>query len=149
MKRNLFCSVILCFLLSACIPATAAGKFVRVYRDGNYDMYVNTAAIVSVKGVTSFWIKSVYSEQGKAAVKKELPAKARKAAIEYGMDYLQYDSKKNKYNMKLCSVYAGGKEVYREGSKKWLPLKEGTIAATAVAKVNEFLEEKRKAKEEE
>ena len=137
--------IVMTLLLAAAAltaPAQAASKFIQVYRGGGYDMYVNTATIVQVKGVTSFWVKSVYSDGAKAAVRKELPAKVRKAAIEYGMDYFQYDAKKNKYNMKMCTVYAGGKEVFREGNKKWLPLKNGTLAAAVLAKVNEHLAQK-------
>lgn len=137
--------IVMTLLLAAAAftaPAQAASKFIQVWRGGGYGMYVNTATIVQVKGVTSFWVKSVYSDSAKAAVRKELPAKVRKAPIEYGLDYFQYDAKKNKYNMKMCTVYADGKEIFREGNKKWLPLKDKTLAAAVLSRVNEYLEQK-------
>ena len=133
-------SVLIVFL---CSPAMAAGdKFGRAYRDSNYDMYVNRVNIIQNQGVVSFWVKSVYSDQGKALVRKELPKKHRKAPIQYGLDYFVFDTKKGKYNVKLASVYANEKEIYREGSKKWLPIKDGTIAAVLINEVNKALAEK-------
>ena len=133
-------SVLIVFL---CSPAMAAGdKFVRAYRDINYDMYVNRVNIIQNQGVVSFWVKSVYSDQGKALVRKELPKKHRKAPIQYGLDYFVFDTKKGKYNIKLASVYANEKEIYREGSKKWLAVKDGTIATVLINEVNNFLAEK-------
>ena len=133
-------SVLIVFL---CSPAMAAGdKFVRAYRDSNYDMYVNRVNIIQNQGVVSFWVKSVYSDQGKALVRKELPKKHRKAPIQYGLDYFVFDTKKGKYNVKLASVYANEKEIYREGSKKWLSVKDGTIATVLINEVNNFLAEK-------
>ena len=133
-------SVLIVFL---CSPAMAAGdKFVRAYRDSNYDMYVNRVNIIQNQGVVSFWVKSVYSDQGKALVRKELPKKHRKAPIQYGLDYFVFDTKKGKYNVKLASVYANEKKIYREGSKKWLPVKDGTIATVLINEVNNFLAEK-------
>jgi hypothetical protein len=131
-------SVLIVFL---CSPAMAAGdKFVRAY--SNYDIYVNRVNIIQNQGVISFWVKSVYSDQGKALVRKELPKKHRKAPIQYGLDYFVFDTKKGKYNIKLASVYANEKEIYREGSKKWLPIKDGTIATVLINEVNNFLAEK-------
>ena len=133
-------SVLIVFL---CSPAMAAGdKFVRAYRDSNYDMYVNRVNIIQNQGVVSFWVKSVYSDQGKALVRKELPKKHRKAPIQYGLDYFVFDTKKGKYNVKLASVYANEKEIYREGSNKWLPVKDGSVAAVLINQVNSFLAEK-------
>ena len=133
----IFCTVFLS------LPAMAAStKFVRGYRDGNYDMYVNMANIVQNQGVISFWVKSVYSDQGKALVRKELPKKLQQAPIQYGLDYFVFDTKKGKYNIKLSSVYANEKEIFREGSKKWLEPKDGTIAAVLINEVNKYLAEK-------
>jgi len=144
MKRKYFVFMLLSiFILFLCSPAMAAGdKFVRAYRDSNYDMYVNRVNIIQNQGVVSFWVKSVYSDQGKALVRKELPKKHRKAPIQYGLDYFVFDTKKGKYNVKLASVYANEKEIYREGSKKWLPVKDGTIATVLINEVNNFLAEK-------
>lgn len=142
-KIILIAFVLMLFFLASNSQADAASKFIQVYRDGSRDMYVNTASIIQIKGITSFWVKSVYSVQGKAALKSEVPQKLRKTAFEYGLDYFQYDLKKNKYNIKICSLYADSKEVYREGNKKWLPLRNGTIAADVLAKVNEHLESKK------
>lgn len=122
--------------------AGAEAKFVRAYRDGNYDMYVNRANIIQNQGVISFWIKSVYSDAGKVLVRGELPKKHQKSPLEYGMDYFVFDTKKGAYNIKLASAYANGNEVFREGSKKWLPVKEGTIAAVLINEVNKALSEK-------
>ena len=133
-------SILIVFL---CTPAMAAGaKFVRAYRDSNYDMYVNRVNIIQNQGVISFWVKSVYSDQGKALVRKELPKKHRKAPIQYGLDYFVFDTKKGKYNIKLASVYANEKEIFREGGNKWLPVKDGSIAAVLINEVNNFLAEK-------
>lgn len=135
-----FISLLAAFL---CTPAMAAGtKFVRAYRDNNYDMYVNRMNIIRNQGVVSFWVKSIYSDQGKALVRKELPKKHQKAPIQYGLDYFVFDTKKAKYNIKLASVYAGEKEIFRQGSKKWLPVKDGTIAAVLINEVNKYLDEK-------
>jgi hypothetical protein len=144
MKRKYFVFMLLSiFILFLCSPAMAAGaKFVRAYRDSSYDMYVNRVNIIQNQGVISFWVKSVYSDQGKALVRKELPKKHRKAPIQYGLDYFVFDTKKGKYNIKLASVYANEKEIYREGSKKWLPIKDGTIATVLINEVNNFLAEK-------
>ena len=133
-------SVLIVFL---CSPAMAAGdKFVRAYRDSNYDMYVNRVNIIQNQGVVSFWIKCVYSAEGKALVRKELPKKHQKAPVEYGLDYFVFDTKKGKYIIKLASVYSNGKEIYRESSKKWLPVKDGTTAAVLINEVNKALAEK-------
>ena len=144
MKRRYFIFVVLSMLtVFISPPAMAANtKFVRAYRDSNYDMYVNRVNIIQNQGVVSFWVKSVYSDQGKALVRKELPKKHRKAPIQYGLDYFVFDTKKGKYNIKLASVYANEKEIYREGSKKWLPIKDGTIATVLINEVNNFLAEK-------
>ena len=53
-----------------------------------------------------------------------------------------FDTKKGKYNVKLASVYANEKEIYREGSNKWLPVKDGSVAAVLINQVNSFLAEK-------
>ncbi|HAJ93978.1 MAG TPA: hypothetical protein DCM41_03700 [Synergistaceae bacterium] len=144
MKRKyVIFMILLIFIQFLCAPAMAAGaKFVRAYRDSNYDMYVNRVNIIQNQGVVSFWVKSVYSDQGKALVRKELPKKHQKAPIQYGLDYFVFDTKKGKYNVKLASVYANEKEIYREGSKKWLPVKGGTVAAVLINEVNKFLAEK-------
>jgi hypothetical protein len=144
MKRRYFIFVVLSMLtVFLSPPAMAAStKFVRAYRDSNYDMYVNRVNIIQNQGVISFWIKCVYSAEGKALVRKELPKKHRKAPIEYGMDYFVYDTNKGKYNIKLSSVHANDKEIYREGSKKWEEPKEGTIAAVLINQVKGYLEEK-------
>ena len=141
-KLSLFIFFIFCtvFFSSPAMPAVT--KFVRGYRDGNYDMYINRANIVQNQGVISFWVKSVYSDQGKALVRKELPKKNQQATIQYGLDYFVFDTKKGKYNIKLSSVYANEKEIFREGSKKWLEPKHGSIAAILINNVNDFLAEK-------
>ncbi len=142
-RRLLFLSVLFITVLSFCGVSTAAGeKFVRAYRDTNYDMYVNRVNIIQNQGVVSFWVKIMYSDTGKALVKKELPKKLQKTPVGYGMDYFVYNTKKNKYNIKLASVYAKDKEIYRQGSKKWLPVKEGTVAAALINEVNRILAEK-------
>ncbi len=145
MKRKYIIFMLLSiFILFLCTPAMAAGtKFVRAYRDSNYDMYVNRLNIIQNQGVISFWIKSVYSDQGKTLVRKELPKKHQNAPIQYGLDYFVFDTKKGKYNIKLSSVYANEKEIYREGSKKWLPIKDGTIATVLINEVNKSLAEKK------
>lgn len=144
MKRKyVIFMILLIFIQFLCAPAMAAGaKFVRAYRDSNYDMYVNRVNIIQNQGVVSFWVKVVYSEQGKTIVLKELPKKHKKAPIQYGMDYFVFNTKKNKYNIKLASVYAKEKEIFRQGSKKWLPVKDGTIAAVLINEVNTILAEK-------
>lgn len=143
MRKKLWIFVLLFLLtLLSCSPSMAAGdKFIRAYRDNNYDMYVNRVSIIQNRGVISFWIKSVYSDTGKALVKKELPKKHQKAPLEYGLDYFVFDTKKGKYNIKLASVYANGKELFRQGSKKWLPVRKGTISAVLINEVNRILAE--------
>ena len=143
-KLALFTFFIFCIVFLSAPAMAASAKFVRGYRDGNYDMYINRANIIQNQGVIYFWVKSVYSDQGKALVRKELPKKQQKAAIQYGLDYFVFDTKKGKYNIKLSSVYANEKEIYREGSKKWIVLKEGTIAAVLINNVNDFIAEKNK-----
>ena len=144
MKRKYVIFAVLSILIVfLCTPAmSASAKFVRAYRDNNYDMYVNRMNIIQNKGVVSFWIKSVYSDQGKLLVRNELPKKHQKAPIQYGLDYFVFDTKKGKYNIKLASVYANEKEIYREGSNKWLPVKDGSVAAVLINQVNSFLAEK-------
>lgn len=144
MKRRYFIFVVLSMLtVFISPPAMAANtKFVRAYRDSNYDMYVNRVNIIQNQGVVSFWIKCVYSGEGKALVRKELPKKHQKAPVEYGLDYFVFDTKKGKYIIKLASVYSNGKEIYRESSKKWLPVKDGTTAAVLINEVNKALAEK-------
>lgn len=142
-KLTLFILFIFCTVFFNSPAMAVSNKFVRAYRDNNYDMYVNRVNIIQNQGVVSFWVKSVYSDQGKALVRKELPKKHRNAPIQYGLDYFVFDTKKGKYNVKLASVYANEKEIYREGSKKWLPIKDGTIAAVLINEVNNFLAEKK------
>ena len=140
---TLFILFIFCTVFFNSPAMAVSDKFVRAYRDNNYDMYVNRVNIIQNQGVVSFWVKSVYSDQGKALVRKELPKKHRNAPIQYGLDYFVFDTKKGKYKVKLASVYANEKEIYREGSKKWLPIKDGTIAAVLINEVNNFLAEKK------
>ena len=140
---TLFILFIFCTVFFNSPAMAVSNKFVRAYRDNNYDMYVNRVNIIQNQGVVSFWVKSVYSDQGKALVRKELPKKHRNAPIQYGLDYFVFDTKKGKYKVKLASVYANEKEIYREGSKKWLPIKDGTIAAVLINEVNNFLAEKK------
>ena len=137
---------LLLFLLSLCSPLEAhAYKFIRVYRDQNFDMYVNTASIVKNQGVISFSVKRVCSQQGKALIYKEMPAKLKKIPIDHTKDYFFYDTKKGKYNIKICRVYAPGeKEIFKQGSKKWLPVKQVSVADAVISTVNEFLEQKGK-----
>ena len=142
-KLTLFILFIFCTVFFNSPAMAVSNKFVRAYRDNNYDMYVNRVNIIQNQGVVSFWVKSVYSDQGKALVRKELPKKHRNAPIQYGLDYFVFDTKKGKYKVKLASVYANEKEIYREGSKKWLPIKDGTIAAVLINEVNNFLAEKK------
>jgi len=140
-KLALFILFIFCGVFLSMPAMAASAKFVRGYRDGNFDMYINRANIVQNQGVISFWVKSVYSDQGKALVRKELPKKHQQSAIQYGMDYFVFDTKKGKYTIKLSSIYANEKEIFREGSKKWLEPKNGTIAAVLINEVNKHLEE--------
>jgi len=127
------------------VPADAQStKFIRAYRDNSYDMYVNRVNIINNRGVISFWVKTVYSDTGKALVKNDLPKKYQKEPIQYGLDYFVFDTKKGKYNIKLASVYANEKEIYREGNKKWSPVREGTVAAVLINEVNKILSEKNK-----
>ena len=142
-KLTLFILFIFCTVFFNSPAMAVSNKFVRAYRDNNYDMYVNRVNIIQNQGVVSFWVKSVYSDQGKALVRKELPKKHRNAPIQYGLDYFVFDTKKGKYKVKLASVYANEKEIYREGSKKWLPIKDGTIATVLINEVNNFLAEKK------
>ena len=139
---TLFILFIFCTVFFNSPAMAVSNKFVRAYRDNNYDMYVNRVNIIQNQGVVSFWVKSVYSDQGKALVRKELPKKHRNAPIQYGLDYFVLDTKKGKYNVKLASVYANEKEIYREGSNKWLPVKDGSVAAVLINQVNSFLAEK-------
>ena len=141
-KLALFIFFIFCTVFLSSPAMSASAKFVRGYRDGNFDMYINRANIVQNQGVISFWVKSVYSDQGKALVRKELPKKDQQAPIQYGLDYFVFDTKKGKYTIKLSSVYANEKEIFREGSKKWLEPKDGTIAAVLINEVNKYLAEK-------
>ena len=140
---TLFILFIFCTVFFNSPAMAVSDKFVRAYRDNNYDMYVNRVNIIQNQGVVSFWVKSVYSDHGKALVRKELTKKHRNAPIQYGLDYFVLDTKKGKYKVKLASVYANEKEIYREGSKKWLPIKDGTIAAVLINEVNNFLAEKK------
>ena len=146
MKNKINAAVFLSLLFTMLFFSASADaqstKFVRAYRDTSYDMYVNRMNIINNQGVISFWVKSVYSDQGKALVRKELPKKLQKAPIQYGLDYFVFDTKKGKYNIKLASVYANEKELFREGSNKWLPIKNGTIASVLINEVNKFLAEK-------
>lgn len=140
-RLMIFIFFFFCAVLFA-TPAIAEGtKFVRSYRDNNYDMYVNKMNIIQNQGMISFWVKCVYSEQGKALVIKELPKKHQKAPIQYGLDYFMLDTKKSKYSIKLASVYTSEKEIYREGSKKWLSVRDGTIGAVLISEVTNFLSE--------
>ena len=141
-KLGIFILFIFCAVFLSVPAMAASAKFVRGYRDGNFDMYINRANIVQNQGVISFWVKSVYSDQGKALVRKELPKKDQQAPIQYGLDYFVFDTKKGKYTIKLSSVYANEKEIFREGSKKWLEPKDGTIAAVLINEVNKYLAEK-------
>ena len=91
MKKRVFAATIF-FLLAVffCGAASAAGeKFVRVYRDDSYDMYLNTNALVQNRGVISCWIKVVLSDKGKAGLRQDLPAKYKQARIDYDLDYLR------------------------------------------------------------
>jgi len=149
MKKRVFAAMIL--FLSAvffCGTASAAGeKFVRVYRDDSYDMYLNTNALIQNRGVISCWIKVVLSDKGKAGLRQDLPAKHRQARIDYEMDYIVFDTNKGKYNVKMSSVYSEGKEIYREGSKKWLSLRSGTIAKTVADNISGYIQQKRNEKD--
>ena len=51
-------------------------------------------------------------------------------------------SKRTDLKYKLSSVYANEKEIFREGSKKWLEPKNSTIAAVLINEVNKYLAEK-------
>ena len=55
MKRKYVIFAVLSILIVfLCTPAMAASaKFVRAYRDNNYDMYVNRMNIIQNKGVVS------------------------------------------------------------------------------------------------
>ena len=149
MKKRVFAATIF-FLLAVffCGAASAAGeKFVRVYRDDSYDMYLNTNALVQNRGVISCWIKVVLSDKGKAGLRQDLPAKYKQARIDYEMDYIVFDTNKGKYNVKMSSVYSEGKEIYREGSKKWLSLRSGTIAKTVADNISGYIQQKRNEKD--
>lgn len=141
MRKLKFLAVILvlCIILPA--PAFAA-KYQQLFRNDGYDMYFDTN-VVKANGIVSFWVKSVLSDQAKEAVRKQLPKKLRKSPIEYQLEYFQVDTGKNKYVVKLSSVYAGGKEIYKEGSTKWLPLKEGTLAKAVWNNVSEYYAKKK------
>ncbi|NCB94773.1 MAG: hypothetical protein EOM40_19835 [Clostridia bacterium] len=148
MKNKINATIFLFLLFTMLFFSASADaqntKFVRAYRDTNYDMYVNRMNIISNQGVISFWVKSVYSDAGKALVRKELPKKLQNVSLDYGLDYFVFDTKKVKYNIKIASVYAKEKEIYREGSKKWLPVTDRTVAAALINEVNKVLAEKNK-----
>lgn len=141
-NEAVFSLLLFAVLLFSTSAESQAAKFVRVYRDKDYDMYVNRINIIKNQNTISFWVKTIYSETGKAMVKKELPKKHQKEPVQYGLDYFVFDTKKSKYNIKLASVYANEKEIYREGDKKWMSLKGGTIAAVLINEVNKYLAEK-------
>ena len=53
-KRVLAFAVLLIAAFMLCGTAMAAGeKFIRVYRDNSYDMYVNRASIIQNQGMIS------------------------------------------------------------------------------------------------
>lgn len=119
------------FVLSMLVvcPAFSAQKFVRAHRDSNFDMYIDVGNMLHNRGVYSFWVKSVYSDSGRALIRKELPSRLRKAAIAYSMDYVVYDSNKGRYKMQICSVWNDkDAEIYREGNKNTRLLKPGSLA---------------------
>ena len=100
MKRKYVIFAVLSVLIMLfCAPAMAAGtKFVRAYRDNNYDMYVNRMNIIQNKGMVSFWVKSVYSDQGKALVRNELPKNTKKR--QYSMGWItSYSTQKRASTM--------------------------------------------------
>lgn len=139
-------SVLLISCFALCIPREAcASKYIRVYRDGNFDIYVNTATLITNQGVVSFSVKRVCSHEGQALVRKEMPAKLKKATVDFVEDYISYNTKTGKYQVKICRVYeTKGQEIFKQGSQKWLPLKENTIASAVINKVLEYKEEKGK-----
>ena len=140
MRKTFNCiSLFLLFSFLSCgIAFAAPSQYRKLFREDGYDMYVDTKTIVQGKGVTSFWIKSVYSEEAKQSVRKSLPKNLKNAKIDYEMNYFQYDSKKNKFNIKMSSVYSGNKEIFRDGDKKWYPLNEGTVAKMVWQKMEEY-----------
>jgi hypothetical protein len=143
--RRKFCvfGLLLLVLFFAGSACGAEEKFVWIYKDDGFDMYLHKGTLNKNKDEISCWVKSVYSEKGKAWVLKNMPSKYRKKPIEYGMDFFVLNTKTGKYQIKVSIVHSpNGDGIYREGSKAWLPVKQGTLAALIANKLPEELKNK-------
>jgi len=126
-KKILFAFLTLILLFEILCPqVSAAQRFVQVEKDEDFDIYMDVGNMRKANGILYFWVKTMYSDSGKALIRRELPRRLRKASIEYGMDYFEYDTKKNVFRASFCSVYDNeDKEVFREGSRKWRSIEPG------------------------
>lgn len=119
--------VLFCELLAP--MASAAQKYTHVKKDDNFDIYMDVGNMRKVNGVICFWVKTMYSESGRAVIRSELPRRLRGAQIDYGMDYFEYDANTNMFRTSFCSVYDDNDtEVFREGSRKWREIEPDSLA---------------------
>ena len=106
MKKKILVFTILFFIaaITVCSTAMAAStKFVRAYRDSNYDMYVNRVNIIQNQGVVSFWVKSVYSDQEKLLSEKSSPETPESThTVWSGLFRVRHKKRQVQYKTCLC-----------------------------------------------
>ncbi|MDR3076711.1 MAG: hypothetical protein LBU26_05375 [Synergistaceae bacterium] len=130
MKKTLTALIIVVLFCGLLAPvASAAQKFSHVKKDENFDTYMDVGNIRKANGVIYFWVKTMYSDSGRAIIRRDLPRRLRGARIDYGMDYFEYDTNAELFRTSFCSVYDNkDTEVFREGSRKWRKIAPGSLA---------------------
>ncbi len=113
--------------------SAASGKFIPVFETDEYRIFLNSSTLRRNKDVVTSAVHYTFSEEGLKAVRAALPSRHRKKDFQTEVDFFNYDLKKRKYNVKVSALHDGNNTpVYREGSTKWLPVKDGTLAAVVV-----------------
>lgn len=130
------------FLLSIAVAATlltfavrldAADKFIPIFESGEYQIFLNSATLRKNKDVVTCAIRYVFTEEGLKNLRAAIPSRERKKEITAEVDLFNYNLVKAKYNVQVTALHgADDTPFYREGSKKWLPVKDGTLAAVVV-----------------
>lgn len=111
----------------------AADKFIPIFETGEYQIFLNGATLRKNNDVVTCAIRYVFTEEGLKNLRAAIPSKERKKEIAAEVDFFNYNLVKAKYNVQVAALHgADDTPFYREGSKKWLPVKDGTLAAVIV-----------------
>ncbi|HCL78353.1 MAG TPA: hypothetical protein DIC53_00125 [Synergistaceae bacterium] len=120
-------------LLTFAARLDAADKFIPIFENDEFQIFLNRSTLRKNNDVVTSSVRYVFTEAGLKTLRAAIPSRERKKEISAEVDFFNYNLVKARYNVQVAALHgADDAPFYREGSKKWLPVKDGTLAAVVV-----------------